>query len=128
MEGVFEVFVQHWMKEENQEKKKVYLKKIQEACVKIIQNRTRRATIQELEQRLLGLFINGTEEEIEQVFWLWRNLGATMAKNREMLGLCSGCRHGLIRVRPCRFAMAQAVCESCNLVHYRFEELYFFPI
>ena len=120
------VFFSHWMREETDQKKKVYFTKVEEACQHILENRRRIKALLQLDNILLNIFINGSPQEIDMASDLYRTFVRKLVDNREIVGVCFLCKKGIVRIEPREISMGAAVCSHCRDCRFQLDDVFQF--
>ena len=124
MEKAFGVFIQHWMKEENEMKEQKWREGLRArqnvACEKVLLNRRTIRAFRTIVETMLEM-IGENMEEMEEYFDLCEmanRIAVDVIVNEEVLGVCDACHSGVVKffVAENRTDMG-AVCGHCDELH-----------
>lgn len=127
----FNIFIQHWMKEENQLKKEAWLESLhlrqRVACQKVLSNRRTILIFKATVQILMEMIDEGDTEtqEFEEMFQIANRLAVDVVVNREIFGVCYLCESGLVEfVVDDTGKDLVAVCKNCDEIHLYLDNIF----
>lgn len=129
----FSIFLQHWMKDENEMKKRQFKERLYEkqikACEKILAHRK---TIYEFQ--VISDFLEEMDENEQNFVWeeyfemteLAFYLTCKIIDNHYIYGICHHCEGGLVsfRIEENGFDLS-AVCRTCSHFHIYLNNLFY---
>jgi hypothetical protein len=126
MDQAFQVFLTHWMKEENEMKKARFFVKIMDTCEKILENRVRIRRLEDLAENFQRTTMFGEPAKILEVMFQYQQLSNELVHRREIYGICEFCERGVARFQPSsRFLIGSAICSHCQRVVMRLDDISF---
>lgn len=127
----FSVFIQHWMKEENEMKAQQWREMLRlrqnVACESILLNRRIIYAFKIIIATMMDMIAEGDNdnEEFDELFEIANRLAVDVVVNEVVYGVCDHCESGLVKFRVeenCN-DMA-AVCRNCEEVHMHLHNIF----